>query len=455
MSEKAKIHPLDAEYVREWQNETEKSHLDVKDVGRFAKDQPHDKKLPDMTDNRQPPTAWDVGETTTVTCHCRHCENPNHAEYHPSETVIDRGDFVSVYESIHEVVYRATGYTPTDKPPDLTLEQLGKRYKLRPAISLESFPVAATPTDRVHAFFLSATLGAKFLTYADLPRIFQWFAIPIYPHPVIGTPNDSKYHLHTTPEWDESFAKPPTPERPYCAWLILATHEISAKSGKIGKRWPNSKQRDPDSPSSSSFKVDSLPLDEIRALAEQLWKSWGDLCASDPAKSKEYLDDYRIRVGFTYQIVQKVMDIRPEKPQAQKGRGPRSRGQGARNDHEVCPLRASQATVFVSLGDSILTQSTQHCQTPISSPVAAQAPQNLDNNPSPTFRTAPSRTNVNARPGSQLSAERLPALATQSPLRQANPPAVASSSSSTPNTTGVVDAKSKKSKKYRKKKSQA
>ncbi|KAM5537961.1 hypothetical protein V8D89_008437 [Ganoderma adspersum] len=222
---------------------------------------------------------------------CGRCENGLHGEYFPNPVTTHKfytqGEVVRIKESVDSVVQHGIitqtaivldypGFTFRNRP------EAYKDYRRRPALLAKTRQVTGPNDDALpSSIVLFATFDSCAPLHADLPKVLQWFSIPVAPHSAVQTGTEHT-HIHTSPEWSHSGEPGP---RSIDAWLIAREY---TSRGLVDCRWRKWNGTRPN----SSFKVDSDILEDIKEAVHDLWSTWLDECRVGRSVLEEYQKDY-------------------------------------------------------------------------------------------------------------------------------------------------------------------
>ncbi len=225
---------------------------------------------------------------------CERCQNEVHAEYFPhsatAQQTYDKGEVVRIKESIDNLVQHGIfeqTHAILKHHPGSTFRRShvpNGDYRIRPALLIKPRKVTKKSDSSIPSIIvLFATFEGHAPLRVDLPRVLQWFSIPIAPHSAIQTMTEED-HVHTAPEWSNSL-KRKLQDRPIDAWLIAREY---TSMGYVDRRWGNvnGTMRD------STFNVDWDTWGDILESIEELWASWVEECQESTGLLEEYQREY-------------------------------------------------------------------------------------------------------------------------------------------------------------------
>ncbi|KAM5537848.1 hypothetical protein V8D89_008490 [Ganoderma adspersum] len=208
---------------------------------------------------------------------CARCQNGVHLEYFP-----DSATGHKIYDAGE--VYKGFGFRT------ISHSSLGSvtdgDYRVRPALLIKPRRVTKPTDSSIHStVVLFATFEGSAPLRSDLPRVLQWFSIPVAPHSAIQsmTEKDDR-HIHTYPEWSNSKRTRPG-GGPVNSWLIARAYN---SMGYVDGRWGNVNGTSCD----STFQVDWDTWEEILKSLEELWTSWLEKCCEGRNILEEYQREY-------------------------------------------------------------------------------------------------------------------------------------------------------------------
>lgn len=227
---------------------------------------------------------------------CARCQNEVHLEYFPDSAtahkIYDKGEVVRIKESVDKLVQRGIiertaailNYNGFAFRTVSRSSASDGDCRIRPALLIKPRKVTK-PTDS--SISSTIVLFATFEGYAplrsDLPRVLQWFSIPVAPHSAIQTMTEED-HIHTYPEWSNSKRKE---DGPVDAWLIAREY---SSMGCVDRRWGNVNG----TRRGSTFEVDWDTWGDILQSMEDLWTSWVEECRESRGVLEEYQREYLV-----------------------------------------------------------------------------------------------------------------------------------------------------------------
>ncbi|KAI0629494.1 hypothetical protein C8Q77DRAFT_1140664 [Trametes polyzona] len=207
---------------------------------------------------------------------CSQCLDPDHDGYNPTNDIQQPGDICAIHESPSAPVRLATDKTPYTGTP-------APGQGPRPAVLLRPAPHIPRPcaAGRTQSSKSRICLCATFNHEGEkekLPRISQFFCLPISPHNELSAHQLLPPHFHTRPEW---------PQRD--TWLLAYSFE---SSGTITGRWQN-KGPPPPQHQPSSYRLDGDDLAALVDMCEKKREEWDLLVQEQPELAKEYYREYQ------------------------------------------------------------------------------------------------------------------------------------------------------------------
>lgn len=223
---------------------------------------------------------------------CGLCIKESHTEYFPSAATAhrfyDQREVVRIGESVHNLVQHGItkqtaivlnypGFTFKSDPAAYD------DYRRRPGLLTKARKVTGPDDDDVLSrVILFATFDGCVPLRTDLPKVLQWFSIPVMPHVAVLTGTE-RTHIHTTPEWSNSSKS----SEPINAWVIAREY---LSRGYIDCWWRNENRTRP----GSSFKVDWDVWADINEAMDCLWDTWLDKCRESRGVLEEYQREYLV-----------------------------------------------------------------------------------------------------------------------------------------------------------------